>query len=190
MAGRLREQAEHGITALLQLMGQDPGRDGLARTPSRVVQALLDLTTPPGPTPADLLAVQFEAKNVDQMVTVGPVEFSSLCEHHLLPFHGTAWIAYLPTHGRIVGLSKLPRLLDHYAAAPQVQERLAQQVTDAIGEHLGADAACVIDAAHTCMTVRGAHKPAARMRSASLTGRFRDHQATRAELQAAIGPLA
>jgi GTP cyclohydrolase I len=186
----LRDTAEAGVRALLQLMGEDPDRDGLARTPARVVKSMLEMTTPRhAATPGDLLSVTFDCKGVDQMVTVGAVAFTSLCEHHLSPFTGRAWIAYLPTGGKVVGLSKLPRLLDYYAARPQVQERLAQQVTDAIGEHLSPNAACVLDGVHTCMSVRGACKPGASMRSTSLTGRFKDHAPTRAEFLAMVGPV-
>lgn len=185
----LRAEAEAGVSALIQLLGEDLGRDGLGRAPARVVQALLDMCTPAGPDPVSLLAVQFEAKNVDEMVTVGPIDFISVCEHHLMPFTGQAWIGYLPTGGKIVGLSKLSRLLDWYASRLQVQERLVQQVTEAISEHLRADAACVIDAAHGCMTNRGAKKSRALMRTTSLTGRFRDQPETRAEFMAMIGSI-
>lgn len=186
----LRATAEAGIRAMLRLMGEDPDRDGLARTPYRVVKAMVEMSTPPVPlTPAELLATRFDCKNVDQMVTVGGVPFTSLCEHHLSPFTGHAWIAYLPTDGHVVGLSKLPRLLDHYAARPQVQERLVQQVTDALVEHVGPDAACLIDGTHTCMSVRGARKHGAIMRSASLTGRFRDEPGTRAEFMSMVGTV-
>lgn len=186
----LRHTAENGIRALLQLMGDDPDREGLRRTPHRVINALLEATHPPHPaTPAELLATTFEATHIDQMVTVGHIPFTSLCEHHLAPFTGTAWIAYLPTGNRVVGLSKLPRLLDHYAARPQLQERLAQQVTTAITTHLAPDAACVIDGTHTCMTTRGARKPGAVMRSTSLTGKFRHDAAVRAEFLRMTGAV-
>lgn len=187
---KLRAKAEDGIRALLQLMGDDPTRDGLKRTPHRVVKAMLEMSTPPLPdAPGELLATKFDCKQVDQMVTVGGVSYTSLCEHHLSPFTGKAWIAYLPTDGFVVGLSKLPRVLDYYAARPQVQERLAQQVTDALVEHVGPDAACVLDGVHSCMATRGAMKPGAVMRSSSLTGKFRDDPAVRAEFMAMVGTV-
>lgn len=186
----LRAKAEDGIRALLQLMGDDPSRDGLKRTPHRVVKAMLEMSTPPLPdAPGELLATKFDCKQVDQMVTVGGVPFTSLCEHHLSPFTGRAWIAYLPTDGFVVGLSKLPRVLDYYAARPQVQERLAQQVTAALVEHVGPDAACVLDGVHSCMATRGACKPGAVMRSTSLMGRFRDEPSTRAEFLHVVGTV-
>jgi len=188
--GQLYITAQQGIRALLHLMGDNPDREGLVRTPDRVITALLEATTSPSSnTPDQLLSITFEAKDVDQMVTVGHISFTSVCEHHLSPFTGTAWIAYLPTKGRVVGLSKLPRLLDHYARRPQLQERLAQQVTDAITTHLAPDAACVLDGVHTCMTTRGARKPGAVMRSTSLTGKFRDDPAVRAEFLAMVGTV-
>lgn len=188
--GTLTAAAEAGIRALLQLMGQDPDRDGLLRTPHRVVKAMREAATPPHDfTPAELLGTKFDCKGVDQMVTVGSIAFRSLCEHHLSPFTGKAWIAYLPTGGSVVGLSKLPRLLDYYAARPQVQERLAQQVTDALVEHVTPDTACVLDGVHTCMSTRGACKPGAVMRSSSLTGKFRDDPAVRAEFLAMVGTV-
>ena len=181
-----RGVAEEGIRALLTMMGDNPNRDGLADTPARFVRALLDMTTSTA-DPATLLAVTFGDVDypADQMVAVGPVSFVSLCEHHLLPFPGTAWIAYVPADGRVVGLSKLPRLLDHYAARPQVQERLTTQVADAIMEHarpLGA--AVMIRAEHGCMAHRGVRKPGAAMVTAVMRGVFLDQPETRAEFLA------
>lgn len=184
----LRAQAMDGVRAALTLMGEDPDRDGLVRTPHRVVKAWLEMTEPTGPTPEELLSVTFDCKNVDQMVTVGPIPFTSMCEHHLMPFTGAGYISYLPTFGRVVGLSKLPRLLDYFSTRPQVQERIAQQVTDAITEWLAPDAACVLDASHTCMSVRGARKEGTVMRSASLTGKYRETE-VRQELFSSIGPV-
>lgn len=188
--GTLVAVAEAGVRALLQLIGDDPDRDGLQRTPYRVVKAMREQCTPPVPLlPGELLATKFDCKQVDQMVTVGGIPFTSLCEHHLSPFTGKAWIAYLPTDGFVVGISKLPRLLDYYAHRPQVQERLAQQVTAALVEHVGPDAACVLDGVHTCMSTRGANKPGAVMRSSSLTGKFRDDPAVRAEFLSMVGTV-
>lgn len=185
----LREEATNGIRAALKLMNEDPDRDGLQKTPARVLKAWLEMSAPLETAPEDLLSVTFDCKNVDQMVTVGPIPFTSLCEHHLMPFDGVGYISYLPTTGRVVGLSKLPRLLNYYANRPQVQERIAQQVTDAITEYLAPDAACVLDAGHTCMTARGVRKRGTVMRATSLAGMYREDGAARQELFAAIGPL-
>lgn len=180
--------ARAGIRSLLTLMGEDPDREGLADTPDRVIRAMLELTAA-RPGPAELLHVQFGCPDVDQMIAVGPIPLVSLCEHHLLPFTGTAWVAYIPEPGRVVGLSKLARLVDWAAGRAQVQERMVQQITAAMVEHLAPDAACVVDATHSCMTTRGVRKVGAVMRTASLTGRFRTQPDTRAEFLATVGPV-
>jgi GTP cyclohydrolase I len=183
-----QQAARDGVRALLHLAGDDPDRPGLARTPDRVVAALLEMTTPPDRTVAELLAVQFEdAGEVDQMVCCGPVEFVSLCEHHLLPFYGHAWVAYLPLSRRIVGLSKLARVVDAYSRGLQVQERLTNQVADAIEDHLKpSGVGVVLEAVHTCMTVRGARKRSAAFHTSALRGAFRQAE-TRAEFFALAG---
>ncbi|MFC5730997.1 MULTISPECIES: GTP cyclohydrolase I [Nocardioides] len=179
--------AEAGAAALLRLMGRDAASDtGVTTTPARFVKAMLEMGTS-STDPADILGVTFDGVSYpsDQMVAVGPVPFVSVCEHHLLPFPGSAWIAYVPVGGRVVGLSKLPRLLDHFAAAPQVQERLTSQVTDAIMSLLApAGAACLIRATHGCMSHRGVRKPGANMVTSVLRGVFKDDPTTRAEFLA------
>ncbi len=178
--------AEQGIAALLRMLGRDPDTDpGVADTPQRFVRALREMGTSTT-SPASLLSTTFADTGYDTMVAVGPIPFVSLCEHHLLPFPGTAWIAYVPgEHGRVVGLSKLPRLLDHYAARPQVQERLTAQVADALVEHLDpAGAACLIRAEHGCMAHRGVRKPGASMVTSVLRGVMLDRPETRAEFLA------
>jgi GTP cyclohydrolase I len=182
------QTAQAGVRALLLGIGQNPDREGLKDTPRRVAKALLQFVTPPGPPPEELLAVTFHDASPapDQMITVGPIEFASLCEHHLLPFTGHAFVAYIPgPTGAVVGLSKLARLVDWYAHALQIQERLTAQITEAIDKRLDAlGSACTIHASHSCMTSRGAHKPGAIMRTTSLTGAFRERDATRAEFLA------
>lgn len=172
-----------GVRAMLRLAGEDPDREGLLDTPGRFLRAWLELTSRPG-DPEDLLAVMFDdAGPVDEMVVVGPVAFTSLCEHHLLPFTGQAFIAYIPTTG-VVGLSKLPRLLEHYARRPQVQERLTRQIVDAIEAYVpNQGAACLIRATHTCASMRGVRKEAP-MTTTALTGSFREDPAARAEFLA------
>lgn len=180
--------AMDGVRMLLEGIGENPDRPGLRDTPRRVVQALLQATSPQGKSPEELLHVTFDDASPapDQMITVGPVSFSSLCEHHLLPFTGHAYVAYIPgASGKVVGLSKLARLVDWYAHALQIQERLTAQITGAIEKHLDVlGAACTIHASHSCMTTRGANKPGSIMRTTSLTGAFRDQDATRAEFLA------
>lgn len=187
---RADEFALDGVRDLLTAAGQDPERPGLIDTPRRVLKALKEATTPMGPPPEELLAVTFSDASPapDQMITLGPIPFSSTCEHHLLPFWGSAWVAYIPgPTGAVVGLSKLARLVDWYARSLQIQERLTAQVTGAIEKHLDAlGAACAIEATHSCMTTRGARKPGATMRTTSLTGVFRDQPETRAEFLAYV----
>lgn len=183
---RLEAEAMAGLRSLLELVGEDPERSGLLDTPARVVKAYRELAGRPG-DPAKLLSVLFTDVSypTDELIAVGPVPFTSLCEHHLLPFTGTAWIAYLPSDRGVVGLSKLPRLLDHFAKRPQVQERLTTQVADALVEHLEPEAAaCVIHAEHTCMSLRGVQKQGASMVTSVLRGRFKTDPAMRAEFLA------
>lgn len=174
-----------GVRALLRMMGEDPNRDGLRGTPARVVKAFME-TVATTTTPAELLATTFEM-DADEIVLVGPCSFTSICEHHLLPFHGQAWISYIPQGGRVVGLSKLPRLLDYYAARPQIQERLTTQVADAIEKHLTPQGtAVIIKSTHTCMTLRGARKAGAMMTTSVVHGSFRHEPEARAELFALL----
>ena len=183
------EEAKYAVYKLLEAMGEDPEREGLKDTPRRYVNALRELTVPTGPNPAELLSRVFkDAGDVDQMVAVGPVSFTSLCEHHLLPFSGRAYVAYLPAAGRVVGLSKLPRLVAWHAAGLQMQERMTRAICDDIVLHLEpAGAAVIVDAVHSCMAIRGVKATGASMRTSALTGPFRDDPATRAELFALAG---
>jgi GTP cyclohydrolase I len=179
--------AHEGIRALLRLLGEDPDREGLVETPDRWIKAYRELCAAPG-DPAVLLGRVFKddiAYPTDEIVAVGPIRFTSLCEHHLLPFTGTAWVAYLPSERGVVGLSKLPRLVDHFAQRPQVQERLTTQITDTLVEHLEPEAAgCIIRATHTCMSLRGVKKDGADMVTSVLRGRFKTDPAMRAEFLA------
>lgn len=178
------QAALQGVRALLRVIGQDPDAEGLRDTPARVLRAYLEMCTPDS-DPATILSRTFEIGPVDSVVVVGPVAFVSVCEHHLLPFTGKAWVAYKPEGKTVVGLSKLPRLVQHFARRPQVQERLTEQITEALDTHLDtAGAACVIRAEHTCMSLRGVRAQGAEMTTSSLTGIFRDQPDTRAEFLA------
>jgi GTP cyclohydrolase I len=171
--------AEFGVRKLLEAMGDDPDREGLTDTPARVVRAMREMTAGLLLDPADVLGTTFDVQS-DEMVVVTGIEFVSLCEHHLLPFTGTAAIGYLPDQ-RVVGLSKLARLVDLYARRPQVQERMTRQITDALDAHLPSKgSACVLRATHSCMSCRGVRK-VARMVTSSLTGAFRAEPETRGE---------
>jgi GTP cyclohydrolase I len=175
----LRKTAEEGVRAMIALTGDNPNRPGVEDTPRRVVDALLDMTDQPG-DPADLLGRVFtDIDNGGQMISVGPIEFTSLCEHHLLSFTGQAWVAYIPTDGVVVGLSKLPRLVEHYARRLQVQERMTEQIANAIDQHLKpAGVGVRVVSSHSCMAVRGVRKPGARMTTTALRGALlNDHTA-------------
>jgi GTP cyclohydrolase I len=178
--------AMDGIAALLRLMGEDPDREGLRDTPARVVKAYVEMADRPG-DPATLLGKVFNDVTypTDEMIVVGPIEFVSMCEHHLLPFTGTAWVAYIPSSAGVVGLSKIPRLVEHFAHRPQVQERLTTQIADTLVEHLTpAGAACVVSSSHSCMALRGVRKPDAKMVTSVLRGAFKDKPEARQEFLA------
>ena len=171
----------HHVRELLAGLGENPDRDGLVKTPARVEAALRWLTRGYEQTPADVVGdALFEAEH-QSMIMVRDIELYSLCEHHMLPFFGRAHVAYIPD-GRIVGLSKLARLVDVYARRLQVQERLTDQIADAIMDIL-APAGCgvVVEAAHFCMMMRGVEKQNSRTVTSALRGVFRDDPKTRDE---------
>lgn len=176
--------AQEGIRAMLRLMGQDPEDPSVIETPARWVKAYLELGTPEG-SPEQILAKRFQVGSVDSVVAVGPIRFVSLCEHHLLPFSGLAWVAYKPTGDTVVGLSKIPRLVQHFARRPQIQERLTEQISTALNELLPVTgAACLIRGEHTCMTMRGIRAHGATMVTSSMLGIFREKGEARAEFLA------
>lgn len=176
--------------ALLHEIGMPCLDESTADTPERFVKALLELTAGARVNPDRHLARTFPAPTEDPgMIVVPGVSFVSLCEHHVLAFTGVAHLAYIPAPGaRVVGLSKLPRMVAEYAARPQMQERLGAQITDAITRNLDTlGAACVIRSAHSCMTLRGARADGAEMVTSHLTGEFRSDPAVRAEFLALVG---
>lgn len=171
------------VTRLLEFVGEDPSRDGLKGTPGRVTRALAEMTDGYAQDPKDLLDVTFDVA-YDEMVVVRGVKFASLCEHHMLPFTGVATVGYIP-RDRVVGLSKLARLVDVYAHRLQVQERLTNEIAQAILEHVNpAGVGVVITAHHECMGVRGAKRPDATMTTSALHGAMREDPAARAEFLA------
>lgn len=179
----MRPDAEHHATGLLDALGV-PDTEATKDTPRRLVAALEEMTSGLHLDPTRHLAVTFPPESPDPgMILVTGIPFISVCEHHLLPFTGTATVAYLPTPGaRIVGLSKLARLTREYAARPQVQERLGDLITTAITTHLDTlGAACVIRATHSCLTLRGAQAVGAVMVTSHLAGAFRDVATVRSE---------
>lgn len=172
---------ERAVREILLAIGENPDREGLVRTPNRVARAYVELMAGLKSDPRDHLKTVFHER-YQEVVLLRDIEFNSLCEHHLLPFTGRAHVAYLPD-GKVVGLSKLARLVEGYARRPQVQERLTTQIADALMEELNPiGAACVIEAVHTCMTIRGVKKHGSTMVTSELRGIFKKNPASRAEI--------
>lgn len=180
------EGVERAIRDLLVAVGEDPDRDGLRDTPARVARAYVELFAGLSMDPADVLATTFDAGH-EELVLVTDIDIVSMCEHHLLPFHGVAHIGYIPNaNGRITGLSKLARLVECFARRPQVQERITTQIADAMVSILQPRGTIVvIEAEHLCMSVRGVRKPGTRTVTSAVRGALRD-PATRAEAMALI----
>jgi GTP cyclohydrolase I len=175
-----RGRLQAAVTELLTGIGDDPEREGLRETPRRIADMYAEIFSGMHVDPADFLKVTFAVAH-DEMVILRNVPFYSMCEHHLLPFHGEAHVGYVPD-GRIVGISKLARVVETCARRPQVQEALTSQVAETIMKGLNPDGvAVVIDAEHLCMTMRGVQKPGSRMVTSAMRGSFRKSPVTRAE---------
>lgn len=174
--------AQVGVRALLGHVGVDVDAPGLVDTPARVVRALVELCSGYQDDPGVILARTFPDE-YDEMVVVTGIDFTSVCEHHVLTFVGTATVGYVPAPGNgVVGLSKLARLVDCYARRLQVQERMTQQIAEAIDQHLQPrGVGVVVSARHSCMGCRGVRKPGAVMHTSALLGAMRDQPETRAE---------
>lgn len=178
----LDRAALDGVRALLLAVGEDPDREGLRDTPRRVLAALREMSAGLGEDAAAVLGTTFEADGYDQVVVLRDVAFASLCEHHLLPFVGRAHVGYLPG-ARVVGLSKLARLVEAHARRPQIQERMTRDIALDIERVLCArGVAVVVEASHECMACRGVRKAGATMVTSEMLGRFRDTPAARAEV--------
>ena len=174
------ERVKAAVTELLQAVGEDPAREGLLDTPRRIAEMYAEIFSGMAIDPADYLKVGFEVAH-DEMVILRNIPFYSMCEHHFLPFHGEAHVGYVPD-GRIVGISKLARVVEGFARRPQIQEQLTSQVAETIMETLKPDGvAVVIEAEHLCMTMRGVRKPGSRMVTSAMRGDFRASSVTRAE---------
>ncbi|MEU0008153.1 GTP cyclohydrolase I FolE [Streptomyces sp. NPDC006314] len=180
------KRAENAVRELLIAVGEDPDREGLKETPARVARAYRELLAGLWQEPEDVLTTTFDLGH-DEMVLVKDIEIVSLCEHHLLPFHGVAHVGYIPAEtGKITGLSKLARLVEVFARRPQVQERLTTQIADSLMRILEARGAIVvIEAEHMCMSVRGIRKPGAKTTTSAVRGQLRD-ATTRAEAMSLI----
>lgn len=172
---------ESAVREILSAVGEDPDREGVRNTPSRVARMYEELFSGLGKDPARHLETTF-TESYDEMVVLRDIPFNSMCEHHLMPFEGRAHVAYLP-NGQVVGISKLARVVDEYAHRPQVQERLTSQVADLLMEKLQAKGvAVVITATHTCMTCRGIKKPGSVMVTSAVRGLCKSDARTRGEV--------
>ena len=179
------ERIERGIREILFAVGEDPDREGLRDTPSRVARMYAELFSGLHEDPRIHLQKFFKEK-YDEIVLVRDISFESMCEHHLMPFTGKAHIGYLPK-GRVIGLSKLARVVEGVARRPQVQERMTETIADLLVEELQAKGvAVVIEALHTCMTVRGVRKPGSICVTSAMKGAFRSNPSTRAEIMTLI----
>lgn len=173
------------VREILLAIGEDPEREGLLRTPERVAAAYAELFSGLRDDPRRHLAVTFDEQH-RELVVLRDISFASVCEHHLLPFMGYVHIGYVP-RGRVVGLSKLARLVEGYARRPQVQERLTSEIADVLMEELHPDGCgVVIEATHTCMTIRGIQKPGTTMITSAIRGSFQRRAETRAEFFAIV----
>ncbi len=176
-----REKIREGVKMILEGVGEDPGREGLINTPDRVARMYEELFSGMSEVSSEVLDTVFH-EDYDEVVLLKDIEFSSMCEHHLMPFTGKAHVAYLPD-GKIVGLSKLARAVEHFAKRPQVQERLTAQIADLISKTLEPKGvAVVLEATHTCMTMRGVKKPGSVMTTSAMRGVIRENLATRNEV--------
>jgi len=172
---------EEHVRAILKAIGEDPDREGLLRTPQRVAQAFKFLTRGYDMDPEKVINDALFTEDYEEMIVQKDIDFSSLCEHHLLPFFGKAHVAYIPHH-KIVGISKLARLVDVYARRLQVQERMTNQIASIIMQKLDAlGVAVVIEAEHLCMRMRGVEKQNSYVITSALLGAFRTRQDTRSE---------
>jgi len=183
-----RAEAEEAVRTLIRWAGDDPAREGLVGTPDRVIRAYEEWFAGYAMDPHEILKRTFEETDgYDEMVVLRDIRFESYCEHHLAPIIGKAHVAYLPAE-RVVGISKLARLVEAFAKRMQIQEKMTAQIANAVQEELHPHGvAVVIEAAHQCMTTRGIHKPGTQMVTSRMTGAFRTNEKTRREFLAMIG---
>jgi GTP cyclohydrolase I len=183
-----REQAEAAVRILIEWIGENPDREGLLGTPGRVARAYQELFSGYGENPKEILRRTFEeVDGYDEMVVLRDIRFESHCEHHILPIIGRVHVAYLPSR-RVIGISKLARIVDIYARRLQIQEKLTVQIADTIDEVLRPKGVAVmVEASHECMTTRGVHKSGVNMVTSRMTGDFRSDASTRREFLNIVG---
>lgn len=176
-----KQRIENAVREILSAIGEDPDREGLQETPKRVANMYAEIFAGMEDDPKRHLKI-FNESNNDEMVVVRDIPMYSMCEHHLLPFVGKAHIAYIPSDGKVIGLSKLVRIVDSFSKKPQLQERLTSQIADFLEENLSPKGiAVVIEAEHLCMTMRGARAAGAKTQTSALRGIMRKDARTRAE---------
>lgn len=186
-----REEAEQAVRTLIRWAGDDPEREGLRDTPARVVRSYEEFFAGYAENPADILSRTFsEVDGYDEMIVLNNIRLESYCEHHMVPIVGRAHVAYLPDR-RVVGISKLARLVDIFAKRLQIQEKMTVQIADMLDEVLQPKGvAVVIEASHQCMTTRGVHKPGVTLVTSRMLGAFRTQSDTRREFLTMIGQVA
>lgn len=177
-----RAEVEDAIRTLIEWTGDDPDRDGLAETPSRVARAFEEFFAGYGQDPVEILQKTFEEiEGYDEMIALRGIRFESHCEHHMAPIIGQAWVAYVP-NGRVVGISKLARVVEVYAKRLQIQEKMTAQIANTINDVLKPQGVgVIIKASHHCMTTRGVNKPESDLVTSRMLGCFRDNPLTRQE---------
>jgi GTP cyclohydrolase IA len=181
------DRIETAMVNVLEAVGEDPSREGLLKTPNRVARMYDELLSGYRTDPAKLINGALFDVDYDDMVIVRDIEFSSLCEHHMLPFLGRVHVAYIP-NGKVIGLSKIPRIVDMFARRLQVQERMTRQIADFINEVLQPQGVAVVaDGVHMCSMLRGVKKHEASMTTSSMYGMFKEDSKTRAEFMAHLG---
>lgn len=181
-----KQRIENAVREILYAIGEDPEREGLTETPKRVANMYEEIFSGLEKDPKQFLKV-FNEENNDEMVVVRDIPLYSMCEHHLLPFVGKAHIVYIPAGGKVIGLSKLARIVDNFARRPQLQERLTAQIADFLTDNLESQGvAVIVEAEHLCMTMRGARAAGALTRTSALRGIIRSDARTRAEALALI----
>ena len=179
------DRIRRAIREILFAVGEDPDREGLVETPDRVARMYAEVFRGLHQDARKHLQTLFTQK-YDEMVLIKDIRFESFCEHHLLPFTGVAHVAYLP-NGKVIGLSKIPRVIDVLARRPQMQERLTEELADLLVKELDAKGvAVVVEASHTCMTIRGVHKPNSSFVTSAMRGAFKERLATRSEVMSLI----
>jgi len=183
-----RAEVEAAVRTIIRWTGEDPERDGLIETPARVTRSLEEFFAGYAQDPVDILKKTFEEiEGYDEMIVLRGIRFESHCEHHMAPIVGQAWVAYIP-NGRVVGISKLARVVDVYARRLQIQEKMTAQIADTLDEVLQPlGVGVILEAAHQCMSTRGVHKAGVSMVTSRMLGAFRDDPSTRREFLAIVG---